>query len=303
MAAGRAGALSPVAVAVWAPSLAALTLLPALLGAVGVGYYLWRGLSARRMFEQALRHYAQVTYDYEATELHARLIPEGETRGAHVMAHYHWFRDEYANLARSWQDFGSPRGIQWFGLSMLRRATDLRRRSAALDTLDDVVANTATFLNQDRGWEQAWYNEQGPLLEDLQALLTLCQKIDSSGRLPVNTMGTREKVRWFHERLGRMTMDLSAGRLQPSQALDELDLIAIDPEDELVFVEVKTRSSEDFGHPFASIDRDKARRTRLLAILWCRLRENLDFPRFRIDAIGVTGTCETFTFEHLKAVA
>ena len=64
------------------------------------------------------------------------------------------------------------------------------------------------------------------MLEDLQALLTLCQKIDSSGRLPVNTMGTREKVRWFHERLGRMTMDLSAGRLQPSQALDELDLIA-----------------------------------------------------------------------------
>jgi len=88
------------------------------------------------------------------------------------MARYRWFRDEYENLTRSWQDFGSPRGTQWFGLSMLRRATDLRRRSAALDTLDDVVANTATFLNQDRGWEQAWYNEQGPALEDLQALLT-----------------------------------------------------------------------------------------------------------------------------------
>ena len=142
------------------------------------------------------------------------------------MARYRWFRDEYENLTRSWQDFGSPRGTQWFGLSMLRRATDLRRRSAALDTLDDVVANTATFLNQDRGWEQAWYNEQGPALEDLQALLTLCHKIDSSGRLPVNTMGTREKVRWFHERLYHMTMDLSAGRLQPSQALDELDRIA-----------------------------------------------------------------------------
>jgi hypothetical protein avisC_05582 len=142
------------------------------------------------------------------------------------MARYRWFRDEYENLTRSWQDFGSPRGTQWFDLSMLRRATDLRRRSAALDTLDDVVANTATFLNQDRGWEQAWYNEQGPALEDLQALLTLCHKIDSSGRLPVNTMGTREKVRWFHERLYHMTMDLSAGRLQPSQALDELDRIA-----------------------------------------------------------------------------
>ena len=91
--------------------------------------------------------------------------------------------------------------------------------------------------------------------------------------------------------------------LEHEQIRGELDLIAIDPEDELVFVEVKTRSSEDFGHPFASIDRDKARRTRSLAILWCRMRENLDFPRFRIDAIAVTGTCETFTFEHLKAVA
>lgn len=110
MTAGLAAALSPVAVVVWAPSLAALTLLPALLGVGGVGYYLWRCFSARRMFEQALRHYARVTYDYEATELHARLIPEGETRGARVMAHYRWFRDEYESLTRTCQDLGSPLG-------------------------------------------------------------------------------------------------------------------------------------------------------------------------------------------------
>ena len=198
----------------------------ALAGVTWLVYYLWRGVTARRRAREALRHYSQVAHDYRATERHAQRIPAEEPHGAQVMARYRWFRDEYENLTRSWQDFGSPRGTQWFGLSMLRRATDLRRRSAALDTLDDVVANTATFLNQDRGWEQSWYNEQGPLLEDLQALLTLCHKIDSSGRLPVNTMGTREKVRWFHERLGCMTMDLSAGRLQPSQALDELDRIA-----------------------------------------------------------------------------
>ena len=91
--------------------------------------------------------------------------------------------------------------------------------------------------------------------------------------------------------------------LEHEQIRGELDLIAVDSENELVFIEVKTRSSEDFGHPFASIDRDKARRTRTMAILWCRLRENLDFTRFRIDAIAVTGTCESFTFEHLKGVA
>ena len=112
MTAGLAAALSPVAAAAWAPGLLPVLMLLAIVGAGGITYYLWRGFSARHMFEQALRHYARVTYDYEATELHARLIPEGETRGAHVMAHYHWFRDEYESLTRSWQDLGSPRGAQ-----------------------------------------------------------------------------------------------------------------------------------------------------------------------------------------------
>ena len=85
------------------------------------------------MFEQALRHYAQVTDDYEVTELHARLIPEGETRGAHVMAHYRWFRDEYESLTRSWQDLGSPRGAQWFEPGVFQRVREIKRRSAALD--------------------------------------------------------------------------------------------------------------------------------------------------------------------------
>ncbi len=83
----------------------------------------------------------------------------------------------------------------------------------------------------------------------------------------------------------------------------ELDLIAITPQDELAFVEVKTRSSEEYGHPFEAINGDKAKRTRELAILWCRLRENLDFGHFRVDAIAVTGTPEEFTFEHLMGVA
>jgi len=198
----------------------------ALAGVTWLVYYLWRGVTARRRAREALRHYSQVTHDYETTELMAGTIPEDEPHGAQVMARYRWFLDEYEEVTRSWAEFGNPHGTQWFGTSSLKRATELEKRSEGLDSLDDVIANTATFLNQDRGWEQTWYNEQGPLLEDLQALLTLCQKIDSSGRLPVNTMGTREKVRWFHERLGHMTMDLSAGRLQPSQALDELDRIA-----------------------------------------------------------------------------
>ena len=228
MTAGLAAALSPVAVAVWAPSLAALTLLPALLVAGGVGYYLWRGLSARRMFEQALRHYAQVTDDYEVTELHARLIPEGETRGARVMAHYRWFRDEYESLTRSWQDLGSPRGAQWFEPGVFQRVREIKRRSAALESTDDIIASNAAFLSLSSNWERLWRQEQQPVLHELDLLLSQCQWIDSYAFTPRGTVEVRELVRAHHQRLSEMTAELSAGLLQPSAALDELAWMAAD---------------------------------------------------------------------------
>ena len=241
MTAGLAAALSPVAVAVWAPSLAALTLLPALLGAGGVGYYLWRGLSARRMFEQALRHYAQVTDDYEATELHARLIPEGETRGAHVMAHYRWFRDEYESLTRSWQDLGSPRGAQWFEPGVFQRVREIKRRSAAL--------------------------EQQPVLHELDLLLSQCQWIDSYAFTPRGTVEVRELVRAHHQRLSEMTAELSAGLLQPSAALDELAWIVADARRAARSLSLRAAGAEPSLSSLASLDVEASTRPGTHALL------------------------------------
>ncbi|WP_167148140.1 DUF5129 domain-containing protein [Actinomyces sp. ZJ308] len=228
MTGGLAAVLSPVAAAVRAPRLLPPSLLLTLLGAGCIAYYLWRGLTARRVAGQALRHYSQVTHDYEATELQARLIPEGEPRGARVMARYRWFRDEYENLTRSWQDLGSPRGAQWFDPGMLGRVTELGRRSAALDSTDDVIAGDAALLTLSSSWERRWYDEQRPVLQDLDLLLGLCQQIDSHAFAPGGTVEAREQVRAHHQRLTEMTAELSAGRLQPSAALDELTWIAAD---------------------------------------------------------------------------
>lgn len=228
MTAGLTAVLSPVAVMVWEPAVAAVTLLPALLGAGGITYYLWRGFSARRRAREALRHYSRVTHDYEATELQARLIPEGETHGARVMAHYLWFRDEYESLTRSWQDLGSPRGAQWFDPGTLRRVTELEQRSAVLDSIDGVIAGNAAFLSLSPSWERIWYAEQRPVLGALDLLLELCQQIDSHAFTPGGTVEAREQVRAHHQRLTEMTVQLSAGRLRPSAALDELAWIAAD---------------------------------------------------------------------------
>ncbi len=203
----------------------------ALAGVTWLVYYLWRGVTARRRAREALRHYSQVTHDYETTELMAGTIPEDEPHGAQVMARYRWFLDEYEEVTRSWAEFGNPHGTQWFGTSSFKRATELEKRSEGLDSLDDVIANTATFLSLSRGWDRVWSNEQGPVLEDLQSLRRLCHEIDSSdvaenGSIAERTKEEREWVRSRKQRLDDMTSELEDGSLRPSAALDELDELA-----------------------------------------------------------------------------
>ena len=116
-------------------------------------------------------------------------------------------------------------------MPVLGQATELEKRSELLDSLDDVIANTATFLSLSPGWDRVWSNEQGPVLEDLQSLRRLCHEIDSSdaaesGSIAERTKEEREWVRSRKQRLDDMTSSLEDGSLQPSAALDELDEIA-----------------------------------------------------------------------------
>jgi putative endonuclease len=65
----------------------------------------------------------------------------------------------------------------------------------------------------------------------------------------------------------------------------EIDIVARDG-DTLVFVEVKTRGSEEFGRPFETIRRDQQRRISRGALAWLRLLDNPDIL-FRFDAVEV----------------
>lgn len=80
----------------------------------------------------------------------------------------------------------------------------------------------------------------------------------------------------------------------------EVDVVMLDPDNCLVFIEVKTRSSAEFGHPFEAINQDKAKRLKFLAYSWCSEHETTDFSSMRVDAVAITGTAEQFTFEHLQ---
>src|ERR1043165_9812859 len=55
----------------------------------------------------------------------------------------------------------------------------------------------------------------------------------------------------------------------------EIDIVCRD-DDTLVFVEVKTRTREDFGRPVAAVDRQKQKRISRGGLAWLRMLDNPD---------------------------
>ncbi|RJF43909.1 DUF5129 domain-containing protein [Actinomyces sp. 2119] len=206
----------------------AVAVLPVLLGVGGValvGAYLGPGVLARRRTAAARSSYAQVVRDHEATERAARTIPEARPYGAQVLARYRWFRQEYDDVTRLFGEHGEPVGAQWFSWRLLRRATRLQKKAAELDALDDVVVNAAALLTMGHGWQDAWRNEMGPVLEDLQALRELCGEV-WDGRLRGLAAKERQWVRVQKQRLDTMTEELADHRMVPEDALAELDRVS-----------------------------------------------------------------------------
>lgn len=83
----------------------------------------------------------------------------------------------------------------------------------------------------------------------------------------------------------------------------ELDIVAARACD-LVAVEVKTRRSDRFGHPFEAVDARKRARLWRLACAWTAANPALSHGhRLRIDVIGITG-CDprNALLEHLEDV-
>jgi putative endonuclease len=67
----------------------------------------------------------------------------------------------------------------------------------------------------------------------------------------------------------------------------EVDIVCRDKScDELVFVEVKTRRTRDFGSPASAVNREKQRLITRGALAWLRMLDNPDIL-FRFDIVEV----------------
>lgn len=79
----------------------------------------------------------------------------------------------------------------------------------------------------------------------------------------------------------------------------EIDIIALE-KNTLVFVEVKTRTTEVCGHPLEAITKSKYQHIKQGLFMY--LQEHPEYKKFRIDAISVLFKPEV-KIEHLKNVS
>ena len=100
---------------------------------------------------------------------------------------------------------------------------------------------------------------------------------------PPKTLGRRgeDAAARFLKRLGYKILD--RGR---RLAAGELDLVALDGRT-IVFVEVKTRTSADAGHPAEAVDEVKQRKLTRLAVTFLKRHGLLEFPA-RFDVVAIT---------------
>jgi putative endonuclease len=81
--------------------------------------------------------------------------------------------------------------------------------------------------------------------------------------------------------------------------IGEIDLVAVDDKT-VVFVEVKTRTSHDRGHPAEAVDANKQRQLTRVALSYLRRHDLLEH-RARFDVVAITWPAEKKkpTIEHI----
>ena len=99
----------------------------------------------------------------------------------------------------------------------------------------------------------------------------------------------RDKEGRFGERIARWRLILSGYRIievNYRTRYGEIDIVAWDGDD-LVFVEVKTKSSREYGPPEESVDERKQRKITRMALMYLTERAAGDDTACRFDVVTV----------------
>lgn len=206
---------------------AILAIVAGLVAAVGGGAWVGTGVSraraSRALRAEGDRRMASVVGDADVTELHARLIPEDSRYGGLVLRRF----DEYTAGLRALTELGNEvRSIpesDYNRRASKERLTAYRDQALELDTLDDVIADTAAFLGRERLWREAWDRQEAPVRADLEGVdAMLRDDVPAAGRGLVEAQSVREYATAGLALLDQLRTQLEQKQISPDDALDEL---------------------------------------------------------------------------------
>ncbi|WP_413249398.1 DUF5129 domain-containing protein [Sinomonas flava] len=196
-----------------------------LVGLAGAGT--WLGVRAwrRKKFAEALdsgdRSYSSVTMRLDETELNASTIPEESTYGALVLERWHSFRQQHREATELRDRLTA---LDSKGRSGGKNLADARRYEElcqTLDGLDDAIADSNSLLNLDSRWREAWRNQAGDLVEQLDGVETMLAEKKTAGT-PETAAALRAGAQHAREEVERLAAGLEERRVSPDDALDHL---------------------------------------------------------------------------------
>jgi hypothetical protein len=194
---------------------------------VGSGIYVVVGRRRADRSRQARtagdRAMANVVRDYDETELHTHVIPAESRYGGAMLERFADYRRGFRELVELGDAARAVPEREYDSRDALKTLTRYRDKATELDQLDDVIADTAAFLNRDRSWPEVWARQSAPLREDLAQVDALIgSTVPEEMRGLPEARELRELATSSGVELDRLRGELEDRTLAPDDALDRL---------------------------------------------------------------------------------
>lgn len=193
-------------------------------GIFGFARLIQRRMSVWDNWRQAREHYAHVNADFDTVTLEAGILDHSNRHGAGIAQRYTQYVQRYHSLTVDFQNFGTPRGLDFYVSDVEKEAKRLRVEASALDDLDEAISNTVALLTLSSRWEQVWMNETGPVYEDIESLRELIQQVSlhlSSSHVATLT----QHCAAIEHDVAEIFPAVQGKLLTPTEALDTLDAL------------------------------------------------------------------------------
>lgn len=165
-------------------------------------------------------NFSSVSLDLTTTELNARTIPDSSSYGSRVLEQFRGFNERYNELAslNSQVHALTKRELaRGQAVTLTQQYADNARE---LDGLDDVIADSNSFLNKFSDWQAAWLRQVRPLENDLASVPSLLSR-EETANLPA-AAALSSFVAQTRLDIQSWSAQLSDNQLTPDAALDLL---------------------------------------------------------------------------------